>query len=452
MVVPGDRVLVAVSGGPDSVALLAAMLRLGPWFQVEVCVAHFNHRLRGAEADRDQAAVESLAAHLGVRCVVGAADAAGTMGGSAVEARARTARYAFLHRAAATCGCRRIATGHTQDDQAETVLMRLLRGSGPDGLRGIHPVRDDGVIRPLITCARAEVVAFLQAVGLPFCTDTSNTDRRFLRNRVRRDLLPVLRDINPRVDRALAAAATLQAGEGAWLDRWAAQQLAAGASSEGTLPLDVVERSPPALRGRLVRAWLRARGDDAAGCTARHVDAVLRLALGRRPSAQVRLARGTVVRRRYDCLEHERPGAAACPPAGADGTQLLEVGASLSLPSGWVLSAHRAAQPFELPRDPWSALVDSGPGAGPLLVRTVQRGDRIQPLGMIGHRKLQDVFTDRKVPAGERRLWPAVECGGEIIWVPGLVRGAGAVVTAATHAAVRLQAARAAIAGPEGLC
>ncbi len=449
MVVPGDRVLVAVSGGPDSVALLAAMVQLAARFQIQVLAAHFNHRLRGAEADHDQAAVECLAARLGVRCVVGAV---GVLDGPGMEARARTARYAFLHRAAETWGCRRIATGHTQDDQAETVLMRLLRGSGPEGLRGIHTVRRDGVIRPLIGCTRAEVLAFLQAAGLPFCTDTSNTNRRFLRNRVRHDVLPVLRAINPQVDRALATAATLHAGESAWLEAWVARQLASVAADDGTLPLDVLQQTPAALRGRLVRAWLRVQRTEATDWTARHVQAVLQVARGRRPSAQVRLAGGAIIRRRYDCLEYIGVGGDAGPPARPGRAQTLGVGGSLRFPSGWVLSADAALQPFEMPRDQWDALVDVGSGDIPLLVRPVRRGDRIQPLGMVGHRKLQDVFTDRKVPAPDRRLWPAVECRGEIIWVPGLVRGAGAVVTTATHTAVRLHAARAGIAGPKGLC
>jgi tRNA(Ile)-lysidine synthase len=449
MVAPGDRVLVAVSGGPDSVALLAVLVRVAARFQIEVRAAHFNHRLRGAEADRDQAAVEALAGRLGVPCAVGAS---GVAGGPGVEARARSARYGFLHRTAAAWGCRRIATGHTQDDQAETVLMRLLRGSGPDGLRAIHAVRRDGVIRPLIDCTRTQVLAFLEARSLPFCTDTSNTNRRFLRNQVRHDVLPLLRAINPRVDRALATAAGLQAAEGAWLDGWVRGQLASGAANEGTLPLELVEKTPAALRGRLVRVWLRAQNKEAVDWTARHVAAVLRLTLGPRPSASVQLPGGTVVCRRYDRLQWLRTGEGASLPRPSDVEQPLEVGASVRLPPAWVLSADRAVQPFEMPRDHWEALVDIGSDEAPLLVRPARRGDRIQPLGMAGHRKLQDVFTDRKVPATERALWPAVECRGEIIWVPGLIRGAGAAVTTATRTVVRLRAARAGIAGPGGLC
>lgn len=449
MVAPGDRVLVAVSGGPDSVALLAALVRVAARFRIDVRAAHFNHQLRGADADRDQAAVEALAARLGVPCAVGAS---GVPGGPGVEARARSARYGFLHRTAAAWGCRRIATGHTQDDQAETVLMRLLRGSGPDGLRAIHPVRRDGVIRPLMDCTRAQVLAFLEALSLPFCTDTSNTNRRFLRNQVRHDVLPLLRAINPQVDRALATAAGLHAGESVWLDEWVGGQLASGAATEGILPLDVIAGTPAALRGRLVRVWLRAPNSEATDWTARHVAAVLGLALGPRPSASVQLPGGTVVCRRYDRLECRRAGKDASLPILSDVAQPLEVGASVRFPPAWVLSADHAIHPFEMPRDHWDALVDIGSDKTPLLVRPVRRGDRIQPLGMVGHRKLQDVFTDRKVPAMDRAVWPAVEYRGEIVWVPGLIRGAGATVTTATRTVVRLHAARAGIAGPGGLC
>lgn len=211
MLVPGDRIVVALSGGPDSVALLGALAGLAEEFGVSVCAAHFNHGLRGDESLRDQHCAENVARRLGIDLVVGQSSALDQ--GANLEARAREQRYAFLTRTAEGQSCTKIATGHTLDDQAETVLMRLLRGSGPEGLAGIQPVRDGRIIRPLIECSRAEVLAFLHAADLPFCQDSSNRDLRFLRNRIRHEVMPLLESIQPAAKRRLAAAGQLVTDE-----------------------------------------------------------------------------------------------------------------------------------------------------------------------------------------------------------------------------------------------
>jgi tRNA(Ile)-lysidine synthase len=451
MVAPGERVLVGLSGGPDSVALLAVLQTLAARCRLQLHAAHFNHRWRGAESDRDQACAAAVAARLGVECTIGAA--VGCAAGRNREAHARDQRYAFLAAVAAAQGCAKIATGHTLDDQAETVLMRLLRGSGGDGLAGIPAVRDGRIIRPLIACTRAQVVAFLQAAGLPFCEDSSNADRRFLRTRVRHDVLPLLQALNPEVSRHLAAAAGILAEEGGLLDAHVAPLLQAAHGADGALAVAAVRAAPPPLVPRLVRAWLRAQRGGLQRLGAAHVRAVADLICGLRPNAQVCLPGGLVVVREY---EHVRLRAGAAVP-GTVTAHVLVPGDTVQLESGWCISAalDSTGAGRRLPRDLWSLAADADAIAAPMTVRGARPGDRIRPLGMGGQRKLQDIFVDRKLPHAHRRTRPVVEVGGEVLWVPGVVRSGRALVTPATRSVLRLVAEHAehpAIAAAKPLC
>jgi tRNA(Ile)-lysidine synthase len=439
MLTPGDRVLVAVSGGPDSVALLAALVVLSDALAIEVRAAHFNHQLRGAESRRDQQCAEVVTERLGVRCIVG--DAVGLACTCNLEANAREQRYSFLTRTAAAEACTKIATGHTMDDQAETLLMRLLRGSGADGLVGIHAARDGRIVRPLLECSRQQVLAFLKAHALPFCEDSSNCDRRRLRNRVRHDVLPLLRSINPDVVRTLASAAEILAGETRLLEADARARLPAGAAG---LPVAVIVAAPPALRGRMVRAWLRQRRGDLRRLSAAHVRAVVDLALGQRPSASARLPGGERVARQYDELRWDRNE----PPPVDERCQELVAGSAVSLTSGWCIRAELVEPPPPpRPADLWEVTADAAVVLTPLLVRSARPGDRVRPLGMRGHRKLQDIFVDRKLPRADRWSVPVVEAAGEILWVPGVVRSGAALITAATRSSLRLVAQKTGIAG-----
>jgi tRNA(Ile)-lysidine synthase len=444
MLAPGDRILVAVSGGPDSNALLGVLAALAEESAVSVCAAHLNHGLRGDEALRDQRCAEGVARRLGIACIVGRSDA--VRPGANLEARAREQRYAFLTRIAAEQGCTKIATGHTMDDQAETVLMRLLRGTGADGLAGIRPVREGHIIRPLIECSRAEVLAFLHAADLPFCEDSSNRDHRFLRNRVRHQVMPLLQSIQPAVRRRLAAAAEFVTDELALLRDWEAERLGSVARPDGSLPVAALLPEPRASSPRLVRAWLRARRGDLRGLTSAHFSAIARLAQGQRPNGEVILPGGQRVAREYGrLLFRARELTATRAPQ-----RLLVPGSTLRLESGWCIGAElqpRHARSWRRPADLFEAVADAALVSRPLVVRTLRAGDRIHPLGLEGHRKLQDVLVDRKVPIRTRRTCPVVELDGEIFWVPGIVRSSHALVTPNTRATLRLTAQRPTIAG-----
>jgi tRNA(Ile)-lysidine synthase len=439
----GERVLVAISGGPDSTATLAALAALSNELDISLRAAHLNHGLRGAEAVRDQQCAEMLAAQLQVPCTVELV--ASPLSRSNLEAGARAQRYAFLHRVAAQHACTRVATGHTLDDQAETVLMRLLRGAGPDGLSGIRAVRDDLFIRPLIDCQRIEVLAFIEECGLPYCHDSSNADRRFLRNRVRHEVLPLLAMLNPAVKQTLATSAGIAADESAVLDAHV-RRLLGGGVPDGCLTTQTLLDAPSGLRGRIVRRWVETQRGDLLRITSRHVRAIVGMAQSPRPNARTRLPGGQEVVREYDRLRWQRE---CSEPVEA--AQVLAPGAAVSLPSGWRISAELVgidSGTWQRPLDLWTSAFDAQGVAAPLVVRTARPGDRLRPLGGGGHRKLQDIFVDRKWPLAARRLCPVVECAGEILWVPGLARSGAALITGATRVSLRMVAQHSGIAGP----
>lgn len=449
MVLPGERVLVALSGGPDSVALLAALATLAPAYGIEVVAAHFNHQLRGDEAVRDQRCAEEVARRLCVAYVVGAPER--PAGPANIEAAAREQRYAFLAATAAARGCSRIATGHTRNDQAETVLMRLLRGAGSDGLQGIRAVRERHIIRPLLHCSREQVLAFLRVRGLPVCQDSSNADRRFLRNRVRHEIMPLLRAINKRVDANLASAAEILCEESALLEERARACVEPALASNGGMAVTAIADAPSALRGRIVRMWLHTQRGTLRRLTATHIRQIVALACGARPSGRVDLPGMQAVVREYAYVRFRADRETALPAA----EHKLAPGTVVGLEPGWQISAEIVPVPGEgawKPPDLWSFLADADAVVLPLTVRRVRPGDRVQALGVGGHRKLQDIFVDRKVPVTLRRAMPVVECDGQVIWVPGVVRSDTALVTAETAFALRLVARGLGIAAAECLC
>ncbi len=295
LLAPGERVLVAVSGGPDSTGLLLALARLRRKLGLTLVAAHVNHRLRGADADLDEACAAENAAALGVE-FVRAELPADLARGANLEARARALRYAALRRLAEAHGCAKIATGHTLDDQAETVLMRLIRGSGGRGLGAIRPQRADGVIRPLIECRRADVAAVVRGAGLRVRIDASNRDRRFLRTHVRERVLPLLAELNPSIARACGNLAAAVRAERAIVSAWVDAHLAAGAA-DGRLDVAWLQQLAPPLRALLVRRWLLRGGVPAQALTARHARAVQCLAEAARGRGEAHLPGGWTARR-----------------------------------------------------------------------------------------------------------------------------------------------------------
>ncbi len=439
LLVAGDRVGVAVSGGADSVALLRLLLELRSELGIALSVVHLNHRLRGAAAEEDAAFVAALAAQYGLPLRAQDADArahAETRGIS-LEAAGRELRYAFFAQLLADAQVTRVATGHTADDQAETVLLRLLRGAGTRGLAGIHVARKAGVatggaeappsrkqvVRPLLSTRRAEVEQYLRAIGQEWREDASNQDRSFLRNRVRHELVPQLeQDFNPAIVRVLAETAEIARAEE---DFWGEHLQRLLEKSEG-LPLAMLLAQPVAVQRRLVRGLGDASG---LGLDFQHIEAVLEFARKNArfcdPAGAVRGSAGELATLAHGWravlveggLRLEPPGSA---PAAAAYEHELRVPGEAEVPQllcrfrAIVLEGEGARSGYNREQ-----LLDARRLGGQLKVRNWRPGDRFWPAHTKAPRKVKELLQQRHVPRRERALWPVVESAGQIVWMRG---------------------------------
>lgn len=474
-------VVVAVSGGADSLCLLGTLVALRdmrhPNAPGDLVVATLDHGMRGQTGAEDARWVQTLAEGLGLRCVVEHADtlARARSAHLSPEDAARRVRYAFLRRVAREVGAARICVGHTLDDQAETVLLRLLRGSGLDGLSGMRPVRGD-LARPLLNLTHAQSVAYCAARGWLPREDLTNRDERYLRNRVRRRLLPLLEAYNPNVRRTLARNAAYIADDQAFLEAatdvsWAAAVTEA-TPTRVALRLPALREAAPALRRRLLRravAMLRdAAADDAGGLglEARHVALIERFLTSGRTGRALTLSNGLRARLDYDtltllCVTPATP--AATEPDAASEWTLTIPGVAEAAPLGWRVRAAALTTPPGLegdalppiPREPPAphagtaaaihraelrVYVDAERLPDTLSVRAWRPGDRMRPLGMARDKKLQDVFSDAKVPREARHRLPLVCAGDRIVWVAGVRLADDYKLSQATRSIVALQA------------
>ena len=447
----GSRVLVAVSGGADSVALLHVLRALEHDRGVTVAgMIHVNHGLRGAESDTDEAFCRDLAQRVAVPVDVSRVDVAALSRAEhmSLEAAGRWARYRAFEDAARRVGAGIVATGHTRDDQAETLLMRLLRGAGSSGLAGIR-ARRDGFIRPLLDVRHQELLTYLAEIGESHREDASNRDIVIPRNWIRHELLPLLADhIDADVVPILARDAAILGDDDDYLD-----QLATGASPEvieklgpGAISLDrtALNRLPPALARRVVRtALLAVNGQHFVGFD--HIERVRHMA--RDPSAppSIDLPRLHVERKATAVVLSSRAGRA--PDRLPAFRYALPVPGSVIIPECHALIESRvvAADPSQYADNTWVitpglAAIDAGAAAGGLVVRSRHPGDALKPLGLSGRKKVQDILVDRKVPRLERDRIPIVVDGNDrVLWVAGHVVAEAARVTDRTQSVVVLE-------------
>jgi len=426
----GARVLAAVSGGSDSVALAHILRDLDGNGELELAgLVHFNHQLRAA-AERDEAFVRGVAADLDVPFFAERGDVAARARQErrSLEDAARAARYEWFERAQTIAGADIVALGHTRDDQAETVLLRLTRGAGPRGLSGMHP-RNGAIVRPLLGCRRDELRAWLAERGVTFVEDETNADVSIPRNRVRAELLPLLADrFNPSIVDVLAAQADLardawtwMAAEAASLAHESVRARDAGAAAARELDVARLAAAPIALQRLVIWTALRdvSRGR---AITFEHVDAVRRM-LGDAtigdvdlPGQRVERIRGVLV------LTGRPPGTVGRRAATAN---LFRY--SLSIPGEVVVPDAGIVSVEPLPgaavrsaADRSAAMVRADLCGGSLVVRNRRPGDRFRPVGVGGRKKLQDFFVDRKIARERRDAVPIVaDENDRIVWVAG---------------------------------
>jgi tRNA(Ile)-lysidine synthase len=454
----GDTVVVAVSGGADSLCLLYALHRLSSELQCSLHVAHLDHMLRGSESQQDAEFVAAQAQALGLPRTVDARDVAAyrVARKCSLEEAAREVRYAFLREVASGAGARVVLTGHNRDDAVETIMLHILRGSGVHGLRGLELVAAypstaeeratpgaPVLVRPLLRVSRREAKEYCDALGLEPREDASNDSTEYLRNRIRSELIPSMRELNPRVDEALLRLSSVAAEDDEQLmrmtrERWEA--LVTVSSDSVSIELSGFLESTPAIQSRLVLLAMVHLNGCVRDVSSEHVSAVRDIALNS-VGKQVDLPSGIVWRREASNLTALRRH----PPEALDIAAMpidpvaLPIPGQVELPAGRITA--RAAVPDEVmeSRDPFVVYVDRAATGSAMLVRRRRPGDRFRPLGMQDDKKLQDFMVDAHIAVGVRDRVPIVCSPAGIVWVAGWRIDERVKVTPDTRSVVRLE-------------
>lgn len=439
----GDRVGVAVSGGQDSALLLDYMIKMGKQEGLVISVVHFNHHLRGRESDEDEEFVKQLAREKGLQFHGGAAHVAeaARLRRRNLEATARELRYKFFFRLIATSGIDKIVTAHTASDQAETVLLRLFRGSGTKGLGGIHPVLEGKIVRPFLGLMRREIEQEVERRSLDFRTDSSNRNVKFLRNRIRLQLLPLIeREYSPEAVRLLAEASARARDDEAFLQDQALEKAVPWRVREDErekIPLRALLEFPPAIAYRVLRQMLLAVRGTLLGITHRHMEDLQRFAAEGRSGHRVSLLAGVSVRKEFNWLIIE---------AVSENNGSLNYSYSLNVPGEVFLPEIGAKFELKIVRSDdlgkeyniQGQVIDRRSLGETLQLRNWRPGDSFWAAGSQKAKKLKELFREKRIPASQRRLWPVLECSGEILWVRGFSPAKTAVASAESQDTVIL--------------
>jgi len=421
MLFKGDKVIVGVSGGPDSTVLLHLLYHLKDRYNLQLWAAHLNHSIRGEEAKEDERWIRLFARKLGISLICDTINvpllAKGKKAG--LEAIARQVRYNFLEHVATQVGADKIAVGHTASDQVETILMRLVRGSGADGLAGIPPMRER-IIRPLIRAFRWEIEDYCRRHHITPRRDSSNKDTSFFRNRIRFELIPYLcNNYNPRVSEAIYRSAELLRVEKDFLDKFTNEVKGRVIKKESNTEIIVNARALSklhlCLQRRIIRYFLKQLKGDLEGIEYSHIEQILNLKEGE-GTRLTHLPEGIKVWRQYDefiLRKGERESFVFFTYLNVPGrTEVPQLGMVLE---ARVLSEYPAC----FSKNPREAFFDLDKIPGPLYVRPRREGDRFVPLGMKKEKKLKDFFIDLKVPRLERDKIPILLSKEKILWVIG---------------------------------
>jgi len=417
MLTKGEKVVVGVSGGADSIALLFSLNELID-YGLELIVAHMNHGIREDEAERDAEFVKETAKSLGLTFVYGEVDAKKFKedNGLSLEDAARTLRYKFFDQVLSKHYATKLATAHTLDDQAETVLMRLIRGSGSKGLSGIPPVSNN-IIRPLIETSRGEIEDFLKSKGVSWVEDSSNESIEFLRNKIRLDLIPELQNYNPQINETLAKTADILRAEDEFISHEAGKRYGdvfRTNNSELTGDLVKFRSIDKIIRYSLLRTAIENLNSSLKNISSIHITSADDLLLSDTASGQIELPDNAVVAKGYDTFlvtkktELEREFFYTIQSPGKWSFPELEVEISI-------------VQTDSLEEtDESVAYFDPVLAKFPIGVRSFKPGDKFSPLGMQSSKKLQDYFTDIKLPKFLRSRVPIFISDGEIMWAGGI--------------------------------
>jgi len=418
LVDPGDRVLVGLSGGIDSSTLFFILDSLKNALSVDLAIAHVNHQLRGPESERDEAFVKGLAQKSGVPYHLLCKDvkAYARKTGVSIQHAGRDVRYAFFSRLAAEHGYQKIAIAHNRDDQVETFLLRVVKGTGINGLSSI-PIRRGMIIRPFLRAYRSEIEAYAAHHSVPYVEDSSNLKDVYQRNFVRHRITPLLEKLNPRfrekVLLLLADITSLNAGFAREAEDFLARCVETG-GGDSRVPIEALKTLNPEVRFRVVSRLL-SRLEPTFVALRQHIGLVEKSIFSGRPNNSVTLPHGIKVKRIYENVVFTKKPQAPSRSATFD----IQAGKN-ALPSlGFTLEVSLTGdRPSSFPADNRTVFLDAGI-VGPLALRTFREGDRFVPLGMTQSVKLKDYFISRKIPKEQRRMIPLLVSGKDIVWVAG---------------------------------
>jgi tRNA(Ile)-lysidine synthase len=453
LITAGQKLVVAVSGGADSVCLLHILVKLQKELDITLHVAHLDHRLRGAGSEADAGYVAELARRLDVPATIEQRDvkAYRAQRHASLEEAAREVRYAFLAEVAGETGAGLVAVGHTADDQVETILMHLIRGSGTRGLGGLRSLsrwQSSGgsltVVRPLLTLGREETTAYCQQYRLNPRTDETNSSLVPFRNRIRHELLLQLRQYNPQVGEALLRTARIAADDIDFIDREVARLWGGIARKQGDMV--VLDKRglldlPAALKRHLLRASIEALSGNLKDIEARHIEEVME-ALEKPAGKIIVLPDGLTFAIEYDRYLLGADPAALSPFPVLDGVSELNIPGETEIPGWDVEAVITDSSVIDEEHDSFTAFFDYDKAGSQLTVRRRQPGDRFQPLGMGQPKKLNEFMIDARIPQAWRRRIPIVCTPEQILWVVGWRIGERVKVTPGTKRVLCLKFAR----------
>jgi len=442
---PGDRLVVGVSGGPDSMALLHLLSRFLPDLGISMIVAHADHGLRPEAAEAEATMVRAAATALGLAFHVCHLDVAAHAknDGLSIEEAARDLRYAFFAKLAADTGANKIAVAHTADDQAEAVLLRLIRGTGRKGLSGMNLLRDGTVARPLLATEKSQIVAYLQDRGIPFAIDSSNTDRRYLRNKIRLDLLPYLARFNPGIAQTLRQTAAILQDEDALLDTMAQDHYRLIVCEDDPKKLlgSTAQRAaltglPPALSRRIIEKMLIHAG---AKVQYRHIESLMHLAA--KGAGQAHLEKGLrAVATASELRLHYPWGKKSCRTPVPEGESFL---LTIKGPGRYyipetgteIVVELYAGSPGSAPlRNLHADFFDAATIHFPITIRNRRPGDRLCHMATNCPKaiKVSEILRTKKIPPPQRHAIPIAVCGNQIIAILGVCIDARVKASATT--------------------
>jgi tRNA(Ile)-lysidine synthase len=442
----GGAVVVAVSGGPDSMALLHLLIVMSKIEPFRIVIAHVNHQFRGAESDAEAEMVRRAAAEWGVPFETAALDLPSYIAdtGMNTQSAAREKRYQFLKEVAHRHACSILLLGHHAGDQAETLIMRMIRGTGPSGLAGIPMRRKEEqleLIRPLLRITKCELLEYCKRNEVPYAVDSSNVDRHYFRNAVRLDLIPLLEKYNPKLQASLVRLADMAAADDDYMEAETLKVFKAGVTPSGE-GFRIERRGfrglHVALQRRLIKLILNCSSNPRQIVDFQHIDEMVAAVTGERPTViRLDIGDGWVLKREYEEV-YIGPSVPALPSFAYIVDETMEE-VAIAETGGYFILERLGGRVHSMPANQLEACFDEGELYYPLQIRSRLPGDVLHPHGLNGTKKVQDMFVDAKVPRSYRdRQLLLVDGEGRVLWIPGMRRSRHALVTGHTSTTLRI--------------